>query len=275
MVLLGTIFVLVLITASMAESSATWSIGISGPDGNITIGPEDLNSIVSEKGVQVEIDGKEYQGASLWRVLALADAEKTLGPGDIITISGETSLEVPYQFINKNDGYLLVDMGSDSYLYVSPEVTGSSVSGVTDIGVSTTDDWNLLIKTPDNELEISKATWEDIKKESASEKDTEQGTFSGIMISDLLASQDLSPKAGSAIKITGQDGYAVEIPCEIIADSSDYLLADQVNGTALPKYIVGLYGPDVKTPAWPLIQVDSEFPGENSVGNIATLEITS
>ncbi len=265
----------VLITGVIAEDTAGWSITLTGPDGEISVSPADVQDIIEKKGVSVQIEGQDLKGAPLWRVLALADADKTLGPGDIVHITGETTAEIAYQKIGKNDGYLIIADKTGPYLHITPGLSGDQVKKITSIDTSTTDDWTLLIKSTGGSKEVSKELWKDLALQYPGEKATETGVFSGVTIPDLLASQDTSPGAGVKIKISGEDGYAVEIPWDKISGSSDYLIASQLDGSDLPKYLVGLFAPDWPTPAWPLMHIDPEFPGNDSVGNIDTIEILS
>ena len=131
------------------------------------------------------------------------------------------------------------------------------------------------LKSSGGDKEVSKESWKDLALQHSGEKATETGVFSGITIPDLLSSQDISPGPGAKIKISGEDGYAVEIPWDKITGSSEYLIADQLDGSDLPKYLVGLFAPDWATPVWPLMHIDPEFPGNDSVGNIDTIEILS
>ena len=265
----------VLITGVIAEDTAGWSISLTGPDGEISVSPADVQDIIEKKGVSVQIEGQDLIGAPLWRVLALADADKTLGPGDLVHITGDTTSDIAYQKLGKNDGYLIIADQTGPYLHISSGLSGDGVNKITSIDISTTDDWTLLLKSSGGNKKVSKDSWKDLALQYPGEKATETGVFSGITIPDLLSSQEISPVPGAKIKITGEDGYAVEIPWDKISGSSDYLIASQLDGSDLPKYLVGLFAPDWATPVWPLMHIDPEFPGNDSVGNIDTIEILS
>ena len=73
---------------------------LTGPDGEISVSPADVQDIIEKKGVSVQIEGQDLIGLLL-RVLALADADKTLGPGDIVHITGDTTPDIAYQKLGK------------------------------------------------------------------------------------------------------------------------------------------------------------------------------
>ncbi|OQA54235.1 MAG: hypothetical protein BWY45_02648 [Euryarchaeota archaeon ADurb.Bin294] len=268
------VFILcILITGVIAEDNAEWHIILTGPDGELSVSPADVQNIVEKKGVSVQIDGQELKGAPLWRVLALADTGKTLGPGNIVHISGDTAIEIAYPKIWKNDGYLIIAAQDGPNLYVSAGLAGEGVKKISSIDISETDDWTLQIISSEDVRKISKEMWDDLALQYQKEKETKNGAFSGITISDLLVSQEIIPETDAKINITGQDGYTAQIPWNKISGSSDYLIADKMDGSELPQYIIGLFAPDWPTPAWPLMHIDPEFPGNDSVGNIETIEI--
>lgn len=256
-------------------ADSSWSITLTGPDGEITVSPADLQSIIEKKGVATQIDGQSSMGAPLWRVTALADKGKTLGPGDIVHITGETTLDIPYPAIAKKDGYLIIDDTSGPDLVISSDLPGEGVKKITSIGISTTDEWILQLRSDGVNTEIPKEKWKELVLQYATEKETSAGTFRGITLPDLFASQNIVPVKDTKVKITGQDGYSAEIPWETVAGNKDYLIADQLDGSDLPKYIVGLFAPDLPTPAWPLMHISPDFPGNDSVGNIDAIEILS
>ena len=125
------VFILcILITGVIAEDNAEWHIILTGPDGELSVSPADVQNIVEKKGVSVQIDGQELKGAPLWRVLALADTGKTLGPGNIVHISGDTAIEIAYPKIWKNDGYLIIAAQDGPNLYVSAGLAGEGVKKI-------------------------------------------------------------------------------------------------------------------------------------------------
>ncbi len=269
----GLLVCLALISAMYAAQAGEGSITLTGPDGTISVGADDINSIIEKKGVPIMLDDQPYQGAALWRVLALCDGKKTLGPGDIVHIAGNTLFDVPYQVIAKNNTYLIVDDVSGPVLVIGSAHPEKAVMQITAIDVSTTDDWTLHIGVLGIERLVTKDEWNKLAAQYRTEKTTKVGTFEGITISDLLLSQEIIPPDDASVKIIGQDGYTAEIPWKMIADSPAYLIADKRDGKELPKYLVDLFAKNVSTPAWPLMHIDPGFPGNESVGNIEFIEV--
>ncbi|HOJ96451.1 MAG TPA: hypothetical protein PK024_06405 [Methanospirillum sp.] len=269
------VIVCIALMTGIIIADSSWSITLTGPDGEITVSPADLQSIIEKKGVATQINGQSSLGAPLWRVTALADKGKTLGPGDIVHITGETNLDIPYPEIAKNDKYLIIDEKSGPDLVIRSDLSGEGVKKITSIGISTTDEWILHVRSDGVDIEIPKEKWKELILHHSTEKVTNAGTFRGITLPDLFASQNIVPVIDTTVKITGQDGYSTEIPWETIAGTKDYLIADQLDGSDLPKYIVGLFAPDLPTPAWPLMHISPDFPGNDSVGNINAIDILS
>lgn len=266
------IFVSVLLCSS-ATAAADWSIPVTGPDGEITIDHAAIAGLLSDKGVTVSINGESKSGIPLWRVLRLADSNKALGPADIIEISGDSGIIIPFQTILKNDAYVLVETDTGPSLFVSPDAKGSSVQKVKSIGFRTTDDWVLTLISPGEKKEITRTIWNNLAGENRKERKLSSGDlYSGIPIFKLMESQGISPASESNLKVTGGDRYSVVIPWSDISGNADYLLADKMNGEIIPEFI-DIGAESGATPAWPLMVIDPEFPGNNSVGNIAELEI--
>lgn len=72
--------------------------------------------------------------------------------------------------------------------------------------------------------------------------------------------------AGYTVIVTAGDGFSTEFSSKDIAEhEDDYIVANTLNGTALPK--------GEKKP-WPLRLVGPAVSGSNSVGNIASIELT-
>jgi|GEM_PF-3312079 len=268
-----TILFLIIISGTFANAADDWSMTISGPDGKLMVDKTKIDALIQEYGVSVKIEDESKTGVPLWRVLRLADLKKTLGPGDIIEIKGESEYKIPYPVVYKNNAYLLIVTDGGPYLYAGPDTRVLSMKGIRSFEISNTDDWILTLVSKGEKKEITREIWNDLIRESGKEKTDDKGrVFSGIPIYSLVEDHDIKPAIGSNLTITGQDQYSVEIPWTKISGNTDYLLADKMNGEILPKFIEisAEYG---NTPSWPLILIDPDFPGVYSVGNVAEIKI--
>ncbi|HWQ68282.1 MAG TPA: hypothetical protein VN372_15615 [Methanospirillum sp.] len=265
--------------------SAEWSLSVTGPDGVIPVDKAAFDAAVAERGVTRQIDDSTtIGGLPLWRAVRMADAGKILGPGDIIEITGpDKTTKVPYLKAYKNDDYLLInsknkDPISDSsgpVAFAGPDYPGdTTVNAVSSISISTTKDWTVTLKAGDETQEISSDEWTALMRDDATEvSGPDEMLFSGIPFTRLTALLQAKPKSGQMVTITGMDGYKVEIPWDQISESDMFVVASTLKGEALPKYLKGLFGEDVSTPAWPLMLIDPTFPGNNSVGSIVDISI--
>ena len=249
------------------------SIQVSGPDGEVMVDNTTAGGLISEYGVPVQIGSEIKTGVPLWRILRLADKKKTLGPGDIIEITGDSEQKIPYQSAYKSNAYLLILSGEGPFLYVGPDTKYSSIKKVKSIETSSTDDWVLTLISQGTRKEVTRDIWKNLASMSRKEKtDNQNRIFSGIPIYTLFEYQGITPTQESKLIVTGQDGYSVEIPWTDLSDNAGYLLSDKMNKETLPKFIEisPEYG---NTPAWPLMLIDPEFPGNNSVGNVVELKV--
>ena len=80
------------------------------------------------------------------------------------------------------------------------------------------------------------------------------------------AFNDATAAAGYKVIVKAGDGYSKEFQSGPIARSNDYIVANTLNGTALPT--------DGSHPPWPLRLVGAAVSGSNSVGNIVEIELT-
>lgn len=269
----GVIFILFLCCCVACVSSYSGDLKVSGPDGEISINAELIDELKSEHGVKVMVDGGDQIAVPLWRVVRLADSNKELGPGDIIEISADSTIQVPFQTAYKNVEYLMADIGNDLFFVLDTDGSTVSKGRVQSIDISTTEDWELVLSSGDEKKSITKDSWDELISQNYAEKTDKEGrVFSGVPIFWIFESQGIVPGEASRLKITGQDRYSVEIPWIEIAANQDYLLADQMNHESMPKFIV-LSEETGNTPAWPLMVIDPQFPSINSVGNVAELSI--
>lgn len=264
---------LIFLCGSFTSAADGPSIRVSGPDGEVMVVNTAIDSLISEYGIPVRIDAQSAAGVPLWRILRLADKNKTLGPGDIIEITGDSEQKIPFQSAYKNNAYLLVVTDEGPYLYVSPDTKYSSIKKVKSIDTSSTDDWVLTLISQGKKKEVTRDIWKNLANMSRKEKaDNQNRVFSGIPIYTLFESQGITPTQESKLIVTGQDGYSVEIPWADVTGNAGYLLSDKVDNKNLPKFleISSEYG---NTPAWPLMLIDPEFPGNNSVGNVVEFKV--
>ncbi len=77
---------------------------------------------------------------------------------------------------------------------------------------------------------------------------------------------DGAATAGYKVIVTAGDGYSKEFSSKDIARNNGYIIANTLNGTALPK--------DGDKAPWPLRLVGPAVSGSNSVGSIAKIELT-
>jgi PGF-pre-PGF domain-containing protein len=77
---------------------------------------------------------------------------------------------------------------------------------------------------------------------------------------------DGAATAGYTVIVTAGDGYSKEFSSKDIARNNGYIIANTLNGTALPK--------DGSKAPWPLRLVGPAVSGSNSVGSIAKIELT-
>ncbi|MDD4254152.1 MAG: PGF-pre-PGF domain-containing protein [Methanofollis sp.] len=77
---------------------------------------------------------------------------------------------------------------------------------------------------------------------------------------------DGAATAGYTVIVTAGDGYSKEFSSKDIARNNGYIIANTLNGTALPK--------DGSKAPWPLRLVGPAVSGSNSVGSIARIELT-
>lgn len=268
-----TLFFVILFYVPVLSAADDRGVIVSGPDGTVGVDLTTINSLKSESGVSVPTDTGRVTGIPVWKILQLVDKKKTLGPGDIIEITGDNSMEIQFLAAYMNDDYLLADTANGLSLYISSDGTVTSKGRVTSIGISSTDDWTLTLITGDVTKKITKSDWESLVSQNKKEKtDSQNRIFSGIPIYKLFETQGLTPARGSLLKITGQDRYSIELPWDNILGNEDFLLADRMNQEIIPKFIT-LSAEFGNVPAWPLMVIDPDFPGNNSVGSVAELKI--
>ncbi|QSZ66557.1 PGF-pre-PGF domain-containing protein [Methanofollis aquaemaris] len=77
---------------------------------------------------------------------------------------------------------------------------------------------------------------------------------------------DLVADNGYKVIVTAKDGYSKEFLSKDIARNNNYIVANKLNGTALPN--------DGDKAPWPLRLVGADVAGSNSVGSIASIELT-
>ncbi|MBP1928166.1 PKD repeat protein [Methanolinea mesophila] len=77
---------------------------------------------------------------------------------------------------------------------------------------------------------------------------------------------DLAAAAGYKVIVKAGDGYSKEFTSGAIGKDDRFIVANTLNGTALPQ--------DGSHPPWPLRLVGGGATGSNSVGNIAEIELT-
>ena len=291
LLVLGSVLVLCASMCGVVTADDDWVLSVEGPDGLIEVSPQDFSDTFSEYRVTVLVDDEQFTGIPIWRVLRLADAEKSLGPGDQVVITGiDKTYEVPYPVAFKNDSYLLIfEMnevplgdtimdGSEPFgplMYLGPGfIDGTQVGAVNSLSINEVSDWTLQVSTADASSHITMDEWANLSVANARSVDGPDGfVFSGVELKEIIESFAGVPDDSSRLRITAQDGYSVDISWSDVAESDGYIIADKMNEDTLPKYITGLFGPDMKVPGWPLILIDPDFPGENSVGNIMKIEI--
>lgn len=289
----GSVLLLCVAICGGVMADTEWAISAQGPDGAVAVSSVDFYETLSEYQITVQVDDELFSGVPVWRVLRLADAEKTLGPGDLVVITGvDKTHEVPYPVVYKSDSYLLIyEMngvplgdtvmdGSQPFgpvMYLGPGfIDGTQVGAVSAISITEAEEWSLQVSTADSTTHISMDEWNNLLTDNERSAQGPEGyVFSGIQLKEIIESFAQVPADSSILRITAQDGYSVEIPWAEIKDSDGYIIADTMNEAPMPKYITGLFGPDVKVPGWPLILIDPDFPGEMSVGNIIKIEILS
>ena len=288
---LGSVLVLCASMVGGVTADDDWILSVEGPDGLIEVSHQDFFDTLSEYRVSVQVDEEEFTGIPIWRVLRLADAEKSLGPGDMVVIAGlDKTHEVPYPVVYKNDSFLLIyEMngeplgdsvmdGSHPFgplMYLGPGfIDGTQVGAVSSLSKYEVSDWTLQVSTADASSHITMDEWENLSVANVRSVDGPDGfVFSGVQLKQIIESFADVPDESSMLRITAQDGYSVNISWSDVAEGEGYIIADIMNEDPLPKYISGLFGPDVKVPGWPLILIDPDFPGEMSVGNIIKIEI--
>lgn len=269
----GIISILILCCFVASASPYPGDLTVSGPGTEIQVSGDEIDRLTSEYGLQVQVDGEQYTAIPLWRVVRLADPEKEYGPEDIITVSGETSLTIPFQAAYQSNGYLIAEIGDGLSLVLDSEGDTILKGRIDSVEVSETDDWELILSSGDITQTITRDAWDAMITQYQTEKSgAEDRLFSGVPIFRIFESQGILPGEGARLKITGQDGYSTEIPWDEIAGDGEYLLADRMNHEIMPEFIV-LSDETGNTPAWPLMVIDPDFPGINSVGNVVEMTI--
>ena len=197
------------------------------------------------------------------------------------------------QNVSHNNGFIVANTlngsplsGSNGHLkLVGPSTTsgGQRVSNITKIRLEglpsyPSGTYSLTLKgkindgIPKPELEA----W--IAANTATYTDGSGNAYSGIALWRLLAWVDDRIPAGSnafnddvaatgyKVIVKAGDGYSKEFLSGAVARSNDYIVANTLNGSALPT--------DGSHPPWPLRLVGAGATGSNSVGNIAEIELT-
>jgi DMSO/TMAO reductase YedYZ molybdopterin-dependent catalytic subunit len=77
---------------------------------------------------------------------------------------------------------------------------------------------------------------------------------------------DTAANAGYKVIVKAGDGYSKEFTSTTIGKDDSFIIANTLNGTALPQ--------DGTHPPWPLRLVGTGATGSNSVGNVAEIELT-
>ncbi len=195
--------------------------------------------------------------------------------------------------VSHNNGYIVANTlngtplsGSNGQLkLVGPATTstGQRVSNITTIRLEglpayPPGAYSLSLKgkisdvVPQSELE----EW--IAANTATYTDGSGNAYSGIPLWRVIAwvddripagvnaFDDDAAAAGYKVIIKAGDGYSKEFQSGPIAGSNDYIIANTLNGTALPT--------EGSHPPWPLRLVGAGATGSNSIGNIAEIELT-
>jgi PKD repeat protein len=253
-----------------------------------------------------DASGSVWTGVPLWDLVGAVDDVETSSHWTFndtrANVSGYTVRVIAgdgynrtfaSQNVSHNDGFIVANTlngtplsGTNGHLkLVGPATTssGQRVSNITRIRLEglpsyPSGEYSLSLKgkitdvIPQPELEA----W--IASNTATYTDGSGNEYSGIPLWRLLAWVDdripAGPSAfnddvataGYKIIVKAGDGYSKEFLSGAIARSNDYIVANTLNGSALPT--------GGSHPPWPLRLVGSGATGGSSVGNIVEIELT-
>jgi PGF-pre-PGF domain-containing protein len=193
-----------------------------------------------------------------------------------------------YILADKLDGTPIADTDSSYPLRLVGDSVGTGLKNIVEIdlvdlipGPAPEGSWNLKLK---GKIDYT-ATEEffeqavDCSHHTATWTNPETGErWSGLPLWDLCGwvddriphgsngFNDGAATAGYKVIVTAGDGYSKEFSSKDIARNNGYIIANTLNGTALPK--------DGSKAPWPLRLVGPAVSGSNSVGSIAKIELT-
>ena len=136
------------------------------------------------------------------------------------------------------------------------------------------EEWNVQMIGAVN-MTLSKMDFENLAETSYAEYIDENGdVFSGVPLITILGLIDDveddptfhydAAQLGYSIVIVGEDGYSAEISSLLITDDADIILANRVNNEPFPAW---------NAPPYPLKVYGADITLQQSVGNIATIEL--